>query len=130
MSTPSDTMATETSQRRSLLRKALMRWSAFGIPNAWLWAYLVFAVSNAMLPSSSDRQPLIALMIYVVLVGLIFYLLGWLRHLIIPADIMTEAIRALRTLTTAFVFTIALDLVVALLLLGIQIVLVPLRGVE
>lgn len=102
-------------------------WAAFGVPNAWLWAYLVFAVSNAMFPSSSDRRPLLSLLLYVVITGLFFYLIGWLPRLVIPVDMMAQASGALRTLTTAFAFTIALDILIALPLLAVQFLLVPLR---
>lgn len=103
-------------------------WASFGVPNAWLWAYLVFAVSNAMFPSSSDRRPLLPLLLYVVITGLFFYLIGWLPRLVIPADMMAQASGALRTLTTAFAFTIALDILIALPLLAMQFLLVPLRS--
>lgn len=102
-------------------------WAAFGVPDAWLWAYLVFAVSNAMIPSPSDRQPLLSLLLYVIIVGLFFHLIGWIPRLIIPADMVARVTGALRTLTTAFAFTLALDILIALLLLVIQVLLVPLR---
>jgi hypothetical protein len=31
---------------------------AFGVNDAWIWLYLIFAISNAMLPSESDRESL------------------------------------------------------------------------
>ena len=103
--------------------------TAFRVPNAWLWAYLVFAVSNAMLPSPSDRRPLLPLLLYVAIVGLLFYLIGWLPRLALPADVMAQVVSALRTLTTAFAFTIALDVLIAIPLLAMQLLLVPLRRV-
>lgn len=101
-------------------------WATFGVPDAWLWAYLVFAVSNAMIPSPSDRQPLFSLLLYVIVVGLLFYLLGWIPRFVIPADMVAHVTRALRTLITAFAFTIALDILIALPLLAVQFLLVPL----
>ena len=102
-------------------------WATFGFANAWLWAYLVFAVSNAMIPSPSDRQPLLSLLLYAIAMGLFFYLIGWMPRLVIPSDMVGHMIRALRTLTTAFAFTIALDILIALPLLAMQFLLVPLR---
>lgn len=99
-------------------------WAAFRVPNAWLWAYLVFAVSNAMLPSPADRRPLLPLLLYVAIVGLAFYLIGWLPRLALPADVMVQVAGALRTLTTAFAFTVALDVLIALPLLAVQLLLV------
>jgi len=102
-------------------------WSSFRVPNAWLWAYLVFAVSNSMLPSSSDRQPMLSLLLYASIVGIFSYVVGWLPRLVLPADLVARMINALRTLTTAFAFTIALDILIALPLLLTQVLLVPLR---
>jgi hypothetical protein len=108
-------------------------WSAFGVPNAWLWAYLLFAVSNATLPSSSDRQPLLSLLSYVLILGLVlgllFYLTGGLPRVAIPVNVLAQAIGALRTLTTAAVFAIALDGLVGLPLLALQVLLlIPSRS--
>jgi len=102
-------------------------WSSFRVPNAWLWAYFVFAVSNSMLPSPSDRQPLLSLLLYASIVGIFFYLVGWLPRVVLPRDLVTRMINALRTLTTAFAFTIALDILIALPLLITQVLLVSLR---
>ncbi len=44
-------------------------------PDAWLWVYLVFAVSNAMLPSASDRRPWGTLAVYLGLVLAVAYAL-------------------------------------------------------
>ena len=100
-------------------------WSSFKVPNAWLWAYFVFAVSNSMLPSSSDRQPLLSLLLYAAIVGVFFYVVGWLPRLILPTDLVTRMVHALRTLSTAFAFTIALDILIALPLLLTQVLLLP-----
>jgi len=106
-------------------------WAAFGVPDAWLWAYLVFAVSNSMLPSSSDRQPLLSLFGYILLVGMVlglfFRFTGGLPQPVIPASTLSQVIRALRTLTTAAIFTIALDALIALPLVALQVLLVSLR---
>jgi hypothetical protein len=49
-------------------------WAAFKVSDAWLWLYLLFAISNAMLPSEADRiflGPTLALIITIVaLIGL------------------------------------------------------------
>jgi hypothetical protein len=44
----------------------------FGQPDFWLWFYLIFAVSNTMLPSASDRRAwLPLLLVMVILLGLV-----------------------------------------------------------
>lgn len=40
--------------------------------DGFLWSYLLFAVANAMLPSSSDREPLRSLLLYIVLFGVLY----------------------------------------------------------
>lgn len=44
--------------------------AAFRVPDAWIWFYLIFAVSNAMLPSESDREALRPMILFItVIVG-------------------------------------------------------------
>jgi hypothetical protein len=107
-------------------------WAAFDVPNAWLWAYLVFTVSNAMLPSASDRQPVLSVVLFVALVGVFFYVAGWLPRLAVSSAIGRGAVQALRLLTTAFAFTVALDLIIAvpLGLLCVALLVLRRRGVE
>lgn len=84
------------------------------VPDFWLWAYLVFAISNAMTPSPADRQPWLIAGIYVGLALTIAYLLGGLA--LLPAGWSDHVAGALQVLTLAFVFTLALDLAAALFL--------------
>ena len=39
--------------------------AAFGVNDAWIWLYLVFAISNAMLPSESDRESLWPMLVFI-----------------------------------------------------------------
>ena len=41
-----------------------------------LWAYLLFAVANAMMPSASDREPLLPVLLYVGLAVITYLVLG------------------------------------------------------
>jgi hypothetical protein len=92
----------------SLLRTLPGIWQ---VPDFWLWAYVIFVVSNAMMPSAADRQPWLLAGIYlgVALGGL--YLLTGLPAL--SAAIGAWATGVLQILTLAFLFTLVLDLVVA-----------------
>jgi hypothetical protein len=63
--------------------------AALRAPDAWLWAYLVFAVSNTMLPSRSDTHawPLVGLLLavlggFILLIGGRDALLGGLAALL------------------------------------------------
>lgn len=79
-------------------------------PNATLWLYLIFAISNAMLPSPSDRQPWRTLVIFigVVATGALF-LNGGAPS--IPDDVLGNFTRAVDLLALAFAFTLVVDVV-------------------
>ncbi len=81
-------------------------------PDAWLWAYLIFAVSNTMLPSRSDRQawtPLaLFLLLGAVLVGAGAVLSG--QGALLATRLEPPSTTALRWLATACTFTVAVDL--------------------
>ena len=81
------------------------------VPDFWLWAYLIFVVSNAMMPSPSDRQPWLLAGIYLaVALGGVYLLVGLPA---IPEALATWAAGALQVLTLSFLFTVVLDLLVA-----------------
>jgi len=79
-------------------------------PDGILWAYLLFAIANAMMPSASDRQPLRPLFFMTVLVVGLYLLFG------LPATPFTLLLNwlapTLHNITSAFIFTIALDLII------------------
>jgi hypothetical protein len=81
------------------------------VPDFGLWAYLIFVVSNAMMPSPSDRQPwLLAGLYLAVALGGVYLLIGLPA---IPQSLANWAARALQVLTLSFLFTLVLDLLVA-----------------
>lgn len=84
------------------------------VPDVWLWAYLIFAISNAMTPSPADRQPWLTAGLYIALALVVAYLLGGLA--LLPQGLSDHVAGALQVLTLAFIFTLALDLIAALLL--------------
>jgi hypothetical protein len=51
--------------------------SAFGVPDAWIWFYLIFAVSNAMLPSESDREALWPMVVFIGVILVLVAIAGW-----------------------------------------------------
>ena len=80
---------------------------ALGTADGLVWAYLLFAISNSMMPSSSDRQPLKPVLLYIavaagiyVLVGLPFDPLATLLDWIIPA---------FEVIVSGLLFTVVLD---------------------
>ena len=87
-------------------------------PDGLLWAYLLSVVANAMVPSASDREPVKVLLLYVLLAGLLYFLLDLpLRPL---AASLTWLIPPLQILTSALLFVLVLDLFVLVGLLLAQ----------
>jgi hypothetical protein len=81
------------------------------VPDFWLWAYLIFTVSNAMMPSPSDRQPwLLAGLYLAIALGGVYLLVGLPA---MPAAVTEWAAGVLQVLTLSFLFTLGLDLLVA-----------------
>lgn len=85
-------------------------------PDFWLWVYLVFAVSNAMLPSAADRHAWGTALIFLgLLVGFV-YLTGLVQFLTIGSFALTVGSwvrNAVDQLTWAFGITVAVDLIIA-----------------
>lgn len=79
-------------------------------PNATLWIYLIFSISNTMLPSPSDRQSWQMLAVFVGIVAAATLLFnGGLPH--IPTDVVAGLTRAIDLLVLVFTFTFFVDLV-------------------
>ena len=82
------------------------------VPDFWLWLYLIFAVSNAMLPSESDMTTVRPVLIFLALLAAVLLLVGG-----IPA-IPREAVQAVggvaAYLASAFALTLAVDGIFAL----------------
>jgi hypothetical protein len=77
------------------------------VPNFWLWVYLVFSISNAMLPSESDRQAWLSLGLYCCVAVVVLYGFGLLQEVYSPVS--GFFLRALESLTFAFLLTIIVD---------------------
>jgi hypothetical protein len=77
----------------------------------WLWLYLIFTVSNSMLPSASDRRTWLPVTVVVVLLGGVLVYAGFgsllMTALLGPVD------AALRALALAFTITVCLNLCLA-----------------
>jgi len=91
------------------------------IPNTWLWAYVIFAVSNTMLPSRSDRQAWPSVILFLLLVSLLIWAAGLGPAVIESTASLTAQLfsMALRWIAMMCTFTLLVDLpFVALILLG------------
>ncbi len=77
----------------------------------WLDLYLIFAVSTAMIPSESDREPWGMLIAVFGVVGGVAILLGWTPR--IPPDVIDLARRVLQALTFVFGVSVVVNGTVA-----------------
>ena len=72
---------------------------ALRAPDAWLWAYVIFTVSNTMLPSRADRQAWTPVIIFLFLVGVLLWVAGlWPAIVEGLAEPLTTALRWLATM--------------------------------
>lgn len=92
---------------------------AAGTRDLWLWAYLVFAVANAMLPSPADRQAWRPLLLYAALLAGVYLLLGGPLPAV-PASTWQTLAGGLAHLAGAFNLALAVDLVFGLVLFGAE----------
>ena len=84
------------------------------ISDFWVWAYVIFVVSNSMTPSESDRQPWVTAGIYLGIALLVVWLLGGFAAL---ADAFKDQVAgALQVLTLGFLFTLVVNTVIAVFL--------------
>ena len=102
---------------------ALTEWPArllacLRIPDAWLWVYLIFAISNAMMPSASDRRPFRIFALYLALVLVAAYILVGVPR---GSEVwLVWGLRLLAYLAYAFTLTGILDLAVLILVLALE----------
>jgi hypothetical protein len=76
-------------------------------PDALLWLYLIFALSNAMLPSESDRQPWLPLLVYLGFLAILYYLAVGVPRM--PEGVVSLVLRDLNYLSLAFGLTVLVD---------------------
>jgi len=97
-------------------------------PDVWLWLYLIFAVSNTMLPSESDREAWMPILLFMVLVVGLAWLAGLGPKIV---DYLGRSLDlAAFWLMAMYVFTIVADLPFVLLIALLERVLGRLKGVR
>jgi hypothetical protein len=95
-------------------------------PNILVWLYLIFAVSNAMLPSKSDRHAWPAFLIIMGIVAVIVALLG--RDTAVFDNLARPVAVLFGYLGTAFSIAIAVDLLCIAIIALVEWMLGRLRG--
>jgi hypothetical protein len=112
--------AAEAMQMRGLLAELWLR------PDLWLWVYLLFACSNTMLPSASDRRALPAAAAVLGGLALGGYLLGMLPLVRVALGGVAWSLAS--AANVALCITILLDLLLLPLLYLLEALLWRLRG--
>jgi hypothetical protein len=79
------------------------------IPDFWLWLYLIFGVSNAMLPSESDMATVRPVLIFLGIAVSIFLVFAGVPT--IPEGVVSAVTSMASYLATAFGLTLAVDAV-------------------
>lgn len=98
-------------------------WLALQEPDGAFWAYLVFAIGNVMMPSPSDRRPMLPVFAYTAAALLLYVILG--LPLAPFAALLDWLTPTLQTLTDAFIFTILLDGLLLLCIYPLERLLAP-----
>ena len=93
-----------------------------------LWIYLIFAISNAMMPSRSDRRAWPAFIVAMVILAGIVYLLGLQRE--VANGLIGPVLLVFSYLGIAFSVAIGADLVFMLILAVLESVVSRLKGVS
>jgi hypothetical protein len=96
------------------------------VPDVWLWFYLVFAISNAMLPSSSDRELWRTTLIYLGLALTLAIGLGLNPSL--PPQLQEVGLAITTYLLLAFLITIAVDLFFMVIIAAVELAVVWTSG--
>ena len=98
---------------------------AVRVPDFWLWLYLIFAISNAMLPSESDMAAVRPVLIFLGIAATILLIVGGVPT--IPEDIVQVVNAIAGYLATAFALTLAAD---AVFMIIIMLLLWPTRRLQ
>ena len=86
----------------------------FRVPDAWFWLYLVFSVSNSLIPSESDRRGWFAVTMYLVVLAAVVILVRGTPQ--VTPEMAAWLQRGLDVLLFAFSLTLAVDLVVGVVI--------------
>ncbi len=100
----------------------------FATDDFLIWLYLIFAISNAMMPSSSDRKAWPAFALIMLALALILYVIG-LQDLMI-AGLAGPVATVFGYLGLAFSLTIGVDLFMILFVYILEWIISRFKGVE
>jgi hypothetical protein len=84
------------------------------VPDFWIWFYLIFAISNAMLPSYSDMHAVRPVLIFLAIATVMLLVVGGVPS--IPVEVARVVSDITRYLASSFAVTLAVDLLVVLVM--------------
>jgi hypothetical protein len=96
-------------------------------PDFWGWVYVIFAVSNAMFPSESDRESWGTVLVFLGVLAAVVYLSGWVTQ--ISEEVISVLLNLARYLAYAFALTVVVDVVFAIVIALFEKLLGTLKGV-
>ncbi|MEM7112441.1 MAG: hypothetical protein AAF614_08410 [Chloroflexota bacterium] len=100
----------------------------FATDDILVWLYLLFAVSNAMLPSASDRRAWPAFLLIMAVLAVILYFLGLQARII--EQIATPAATIFGYLGTGLSMAIGVDILFMLIIAALEALVSRIRGVN
>lgn len=98
-------------------------WIALNKPDGALWAYLLFAIGNAMFPSSSDREPVKPLLLYIAVAVALYIFLG--LPLTPVGSLLDYSLPYISDLGSALLFIILLDIIILAVILMLKVFVEP-----
>lgn len=93
-----------------------------------LWIYLIFAISNAMMPSKSDRRAWPAFLVAMIILAGLVYLLGIQGE--VANNLARPVLAMFSYLGIAFSVAIGVDLVVMLIIILLESIISRIKGVS
>lgn len=100
----------------------------FTTPDFFVWLYLIFAISNAMMPSPSDRRAWPAFVVVLVVFAFVLYLFQ--VQDVVLAELSGAVVTLFGYLGLAFSLAIGVDLLVILVIYTFERLVSRMKGVE
>lgn len=96
------------------------------VSDAWIWLYLIFAISNSMFPSPSDSEPVRPVLLFGGLLAGLALIAGWNPSL--SPDTINRANQVLLVFAQAFTFTLVVDILCGIIILILEYVVGAIKG--
>jgi hypothetical protein len=98
----------------------------FNTPNFWFWLYILFVISNGMIPTKEDRQGW--WLIFAIIGGLTIILLAIGSHQVVTDTLAGPVRESLQLVNTSLAIILGLDIVVIVILRTVENIFERIRG--